>query len=76
MSKALKKSKKPMALVNLAPAASEIIEIPLLIDTMCIPQSGYSSWEAMYKFFEDEKIHKVQRKVISYASDSSEATTK
>ena len=76
MSKALKKAKKSMAHVNPKPAATERTKmLPLFTDTTCRPQSGSSSWEAMYKLFEDEKSHKVWRTTTADAFDSSEATT-
>ena len=48
--------------------------LPLFTYTTCGLQSGSSSWEEMYKLFEDEKPHRVQHKVTVNDSDSSEAT--
>ena len=55
MSKATKKSKKPMAPTNPTPFIIEVIELPpLFSDTTCVLDSGFASWESMYKLFKDE----------------------
>ena len=49
-----------MAPPNPATSTTEVTEIPpLFTDTTCASESGSTSWEAMYKLFEDEKPHMV-----------------
>ena len=72
MSNAAKKSKKLMAPINPTTSASEVTEmIPLFTNMTCASESGSSSWEVMYRLFEDEKPHRVEREAIADAIGSS-----
>ena len=65
MSKYTKAKKKAMV-QQPRPPSTEIIEmLPLLTDITCTQNTGISSWEAMYKMFEDGKPRIMERKATT-----------